>query len=292
MSQYFEIPRTGTTSTRCFYCTSDIWLLSIQRCRIRKGGQAFVGLENTSHVPLQDLDKDKFALADLYCKMVNTFADLKAERLSTTGMFKTLVSGDSIRAQRKYGQPFSFRNHAKLIFSANKIPDSDDKSYAYYKRWVILAFEKVFEGSIKDTNLINKLTTPEELSGLLNLALIALKQLQKDGGFTDISVEKVRKKYDENSSTVKAFLDDKCVIDLTAPEYYTLTTNVYNEYLVFCKEQKERPLEMPVFGKELAKHGIEKERIRYYRGGEREYCYMGIKLGSDLRAQNQRSLSA
>ena len=243
-------------------------------------------------MPLQDLDKDKFASADLYCKMVNTFADLKAEKLSATGMFKTLVSGDSIRAQRKYGQPFSFRNRAKLVFSANKIPDSDDKSYAYYKRWVILAFKRVFEGKIKDTNLISKLTTPEELSGLLNLALIALKQLHKDGGFKDVSVEKVRKEYDQNSSTVKAFLDDKCVVDLTAPEYYALTSNVYNEYLVFCKEQNERPLEMPVFGKELAKHGIEKKRIRYYHGEEREYCYMGIKLGSDLRAQNQRSLSA
>lgn len=55
-------------------------------------------------------------------------------------------------------------------------------------------------------------------------------------------MEKIRKEYDENSNTVKAFLDDKCVVNLTAPEYYTPTTNVYNEYLVFCKEQKERPL--------------------------------------------------
>jgi putative DNA primase/helicase len=254
--------------------------------------ESFVGLENTSHVPLQDLDKDKFASADLYCKMVNTFADLKAEKLSTTGMFKTLVSGDTIRAQKKYGQPFSFRNYAKLIFSANKIPDSDDKSYAYYKRWLILSFEKVFEGKeTKDTNKINKLTTPEELSGLLNLALIALKQLHKDGGFKDVSVEKIRKEYDENSNAVKAFLDDKCAVDLTAPEHYTLTTNVYNEYVIYCREKNERPLEMNMFGKELAKHGIEKERIRYLRGGDREYCYMGIKMRSDLSGQDQMSLS-
>jgi phage/plasmid-associated DNA primase len=77
--------------------------------------------------------------------MVNTFADLKAEKLAMTGMFKTLVSGDTVRAQRKYGHPFSFRNYAKLIFSANKIPDSDDKTHAYYRRWLILTFEKVFE---------------------------------------------------------------------------------------------------------------------------------------------------
>jgi P4 family phage/plasmid primase-like protien len=253
--------------------------------------ESFVGLENTSHVPLQDLDKERFAAADLHSKMVNTFADLTYEKLVNTGMFKTLVSGDTVRAQEKYGQPFSFRNYAKLIFSANKIPDSDDKTHAYYKRWLILPFEEVFDRKeVKDTKLIDKLTTPEELSGLLNLALIALKQLHKDGGFKDISVESIRKEYDENSNTVEAFLQDKCVVDLTAPEYYTLTTNVYNEYLIFCKERKERPLEMNIFGKKLAELGILKERIRYCGGGEREYCYMGIKLRSELRGQNQASI--
>jgi hypothetical protein len=57
----------------------------------------------------------------------------------------------------------------------------------------------------------------------LNLALIALRQLHEDVGFKDISLEEISKEYDENSNTVKAFLDDKCVIDLTAPEYISLS---------------------------------------------------------------------
>ena len=106
-------------------------------------------------------------------------ADLKSQKLTTTGNSKTLVPEDPVRAQKKYGHPFCYRNTAKLIFSTNKIPDSYDKSYAYLKRWLILSFDKVFHGITKDTNLINKLTTPEELSGMLNLALIALRQLKK-----------------------------------------------------------------------------------------------------------------
>ncbi len=149
--------------------------------------EAFVGSKNCSHVPLQELDNDKFSSADLYGKLVNTFADLKSQKLMATGNFKTLVSGDSVRAQRKYGQPFTFKNYSKLILSSNRIPDSDDKSQAYYKRWLILSFDKVFHGAIKDTDLIHKLTTPDELSGLLNLALIALRQLRKDGGQRCIS---------------------------------------------------------------------------------------------------------
>jgi putative DNA primase/helicase len=238
--------------------------------------EALVGRQNCSHVTLQELDTDRFSSADLYCKMVNTFADLKADKLSSTGMFKTLVSGDTIRAQYKHRDAFSFRNYAKLVYSTNKIPETEDKSFAYYRRWLILMFEKVFDDTLKDTKLIHKLTTPEELSGLLNLALIGLKQLHKDGGFKDISVEKVRKIYDRNSNTVNAFLHEKCIIDLDAPEYYALTTDVYNEYVLFCKAKTEQPLEMNVFGKKLAELGIEKERVEYFH--QKSNCYVGIKL--------------
>jgi P4 family phage/plasmid primase-like protien len=247
--------------------------------------EALVGLENSSHVTLHDLDSDRYAAAGLYCKMVNTFADLKSQKLSSTGIFKTLVSGDSIRAQHKYEHPFNFRNYATLIFSANKIPETDDKTYAYYRRWLILAFEKVFEDEAKDIKLLEKLTTPEELSGLLNLALIALKQLRKDNGFKDVSVEKVRKEYEEKSNLVKAFLDANCKIDMEAPEYYTLSTDLYNEYIIFCKEKRERPLEMSVFGKKLAEFEIERKRITYC--SQREYCYIGVKLLSDLKGKNE-----
>ena len=64
--------------------------------------EALVGSENTSHMALQDLDTDRFAAAGLYCKMVNTFADLKQIKLSSAGNFKMLVSGDMIRAQEKF----------------------------------------------------------------------------------------------------------------------------------------------------------------------------------------------
>jgi phage/plasmid-associated DNA primase len=92
---------------------------------------------------------------------------MKAEKLIHTGTFKMLVSGDTIRAQKKHGQPFDFKNKSKQIFSANEIPESEDQTYAYFKRWIILVFNKLFQGDERDTDLIDKLTTEEELSGLL-----------------------------------------------------------------------------------------------------------------------------
>ncbi|MFZ0514125.1 MAG: phage/plasmid primase, P4 family, partial [Candidatus Nitrosopolaris sp.] len=124
--------------------------------------EGFLGESNCSHRSLQDLDSNRFAAADLYGKHVNTFADLKSLRLSNTGNFKMLVSGDSITGEHKFEHSFTFRNYAKLIFSANEIPESDDKTDAFYRRWIIFHFDKQFHGGNEDTNLAKKLTTSNE----------------------------------------------------------------------------------------------------------------------------------
>lgn len=113
-----------------------------------------------------------------------------------------------------------------VIFSANKISDSDDIGHAYYKRWLILHFERSFGEGAKDINLNHKLTTDNELSGLLNLALVGLKQLEKNGSSRDISVEDVKIDYERKSNIVKTFLQDKCSID-QAPDYITPPGKVY-----------------------------------------------------------------
>jgi len=84
--------------------------------------ERFLGDLNVSHASLQELNNDRFAIADLHGKLANVCADLKAERLTSTGTFKILVSGDTIRAQKKHGQPYSFKNCAKLIFQCKRNP--------------------------------------------------------------------------------------------------------------------------------------------------------------------------
>ena len=151
-----------------------------------------------------------------------------------------------------------------------------------------MAFEKSFTEGTKDTNLIQRLTTPEELSGLLNLALIALRQLEKDGGLRDIPVEEVKRDYQRKSNTVMAFLADMCRIDLVSPEFVTSSGKLYDEYTMYCKQRKERPLDANIFGTELKEEGIEKDRIR--NNGIREYYYLGVQLLSNERPKSVPTL--
>jgi putative DNA primase/helicase len=68
---------------------------------------------------------------------------------------------------------------------------------------VIFSCENVFEGDSKDTSLINKLTTLDEMSGLLNLALNGLRQLIENGEFdyTD-DIAAIAKEYSLSADTV------------------------------------------------------------------------------------------
>jgi P4 family phage/plasmid primase-like protien len=241
--------------------------------------ESFLGEANCSHRSLQDLDKNRFAAANLYGKLANTFADLKSLKLSETGNFKMLVSGDSITAERKFEHPFSFRNYSKLIFSANEIPESDDKTDAFYRRWIIFHFDKKFQNGNEDTKLINQLTTPEELSGLLNLALIALTKLINQGGFHDKDIEQTKRDYEENTNDVNAFLYQECLVDIANPEYSTLATDAYAAYVNFCTQRRTRAVDMNIFGKKLAAHGI--YNVRHRDNSSKEAYYDGIILLSN-----------
>jgi phage/plasmid-associated DNA primase len=86
----------------------------------------------------------------------------------------------------------------------------------------------------KDVNLIHKITTNDELSGLLNLVLVGLRQLEKDGGFRDIPVEDIKKDYERKSNTVNAFLQHEYSINLQTPDYVVSSGKVYEEYQGYC----------------------------------------------------------
>ena len=222
----------------------------------------FFGPRNTGHTSLQDLSgANRFAGADLYGKMTNTFADLKAEKLKDTGPFKMLVSGDWIRAEEKYVKAFTFQNYAKLIFSCNTIPQSDDIGYAYFKRWLIFHFERVFTGEQKDTKLLEKITTPGEKSGLLNLALQSLKQLIEDNGFIESdSIETVEKDYIMNSNTVASFIEERCQVTNNEDDYI-ICRDLHAPYVDYCNSKDIPTKDDNVFGSELALLHIKKDRI-------------------------------
>lgn len=168
-----------------------------------------LGRENISNLSLQTIEENRFAAAELVGKLANIHTDLDARALRSSSMFKVLVSGDRLTVEKKYGQPFSFENRARLIFSANQFPTSYDKSFALYRRLVFIRFEKTFIGPDADKFLRMKLQ--DELPGILNHALRGLQRLFTQDDFTTPAVvAQALEEYKRENDSVAAFVAD-CV---------------------------------------------------------------------------------
>jgi putative DNA primase/helicase len=240
---------------------------------------ALLGRQNCSSKSLQEITGDRFAKAELYGKMANFYPDLPRGKITDSTDFKALTSGDTVSAQKKHQQPFDLSNYAKLVFSTNQIPPSEDVSYAYMRRWVIIPFNHTFEGDEKDEHLLAKLTTPEELSGILNLALKGLKKLKEERGFKEIDVEEIRRQYELGASRIKSFLEELCTIEQGNEDLNTESKRLKEAYHRYCKEKGTTFIDEKKFGEELKKLGIKHKQKMANK--KRTYYEFGIALKSD-----------
>jgi len=82
---------------------------------------ALHGIRNVSNVPLSSMLEDMFALSDLEGKSVNIDTELTSTTIRDT-VLKKLTGRQPTRIQRKNQRAYDTILHAKLFFSANKIP--------------------------------------------------------------------------------------------------------------------------------------------------------------------------
>ena len=107
--------------------------------------ERFLGKHNTSSESLERLLNKQFALATLYQKLANIDADVSGDILiKNTGIIKKLTGNDESPGEFKYKTPFKFRNFAKLIFSCNEIPQTNDMTDAFFRRLIIINFTQQF----------------------------------------------------------------------------------------------------------------------------------------------------
>jgi putative DNA primase/helicase len=237
----------------------------------------FLGPENVASVPLQMLDENRFATSLLYGKLANIYADLPARKILGSGNFKMLTGQDLIHAERKYQQPFNFVNYSKQVFSANQVPPVNEQTDAFFRRWIIINFPNKFEGEDADKKIVEKITTPEELSGILNWALEGLKRLLENGKFSDgLTTDQIREEYVRKSDPVGAFVMDCLKID---PEGEVLKDDLYSAYVEYCRQTKLPPVSKMIFSRDhLPKHVKDLREVRRGPKGARKRAWRGVRF--------------
>ncbi len=237
-----------------------------------------LGPDNVAAMTLQALSDNRFATASLYGKLANIVADLPNAPVRHTGIFKALTGGDLITGERKFQEPFTFVNEAVLLFSANELPTVDDRTYAFWRRWVLLPFPVDFTGR-EDRELPGKLRA--ELPGILNWALDGLHKLRELGDFpVEGTAGGLMETWKRRSDSLYWFVQEQVERD---PEGFVPKEVFYEVYRAFCEEHDLRPKTKDLVGKQLADYI---PQIRTARGpkvdGKRPWGWNGVarRLGN------------
>ncbi|RLI84705.1 hypothetical protein DRP07_00345 [Archaeoglobales archaeon] len=231
----------------------------------------FLGRENVSNISLQELCNDKFKAAELLGKLANIYADLPKKPIRNIGKFKMITGGDRFVVEKKFKDPFFMTNTARLIFSANELPEVNDATYAFWRRWIVVKFPNRFR---PNPRLLEEITDEEELSGFLNEVLIYLAKIEEVGVKATDMIEKAMEEWMSRVNEVYAFAKEMLIQD---PNSFESKDKIYAAYKKFCEENEYIPKAKNTFARELQRFvSVETERIRFE--GKRIYVWKGIRL--------------
>lgn len=213
----------------------------------------FVGIENCSALPLSSMTSESFSLSELFGKMVNLAGDLSYTDLKETGVLKQLIGRDEIQTKRKFKTDLNFVNYAKLLFATNELPKIYDMTDGFWTKWILLEFPYKFitqkeydelpeqertNKKIIDTEIIEKISSPEELSGLLNKALESLDRIleQKEFSYSH-GTNEVKDMWIRQSDSFMAFCLDNLEEDYNNK---ISRKELKQKYFKFCKKFRLR----------------------------------------------------
>lgn len=213
--------------------------------------QCLLGDENISSLDMKELG-DRFKTAEMFGKLANIGDDIGDEFIANPAIFKKLVTGERVSAERKGQNPFEFNNYSKLLFSANNIPRIKDKTGAVQRRLTIIPFDARFSADDPDFNPYIKhlLKTDEVMEYLINLGIAGLKRVLLNRKFTgSTKVQKAMDEYEENNNPIIGFFreceDEEFQIE-NEP-----TNVVYKRYQEYCLANSLQPMSNIEFSKQV-----------------------------------------
>lgn len=239
----------------------------------------FLGENNISSIPMQAFDQNRFAVIRLRGKLANICDDLPSNVMKYTGTFKMLTGGAKIDGEEKFKGITKLTPYAKQIYSTNQPPEVKDTSDAFYRRIEEINFPNTFEGKNKDPFLLEKLTTPDELSGLFNWAIEGLKRLLKKKKFSyELDTAARREHYMRSVNSLYAFTQDMCRQEQGAT---ILKDDFYSYYVNYCISLNLTKKAKNVIGRELIEHAPYARSDRESKGNRR-YTWRNIIIEENI----------
>jgi|GEM_PF-3871160 len=194
-----------------------------------------VGDKDKTALPIRQFKKD-WARAALFGTMLNVCGEISNKRLYDTDYLKRIRGGDLLNAKNLYEGPFQFRPYAKMIFSANALPPTEDSSSGFYRSFLFARFPKKFDVQERNVN-IKKEIIASEMPGVFNFAMQGLYRLLENGFFSnERTMEESAEFYEGQVESISDYIYERLEITYHAADF-EIRDEVYDDYFNWCKEQ-------------------------------------------------------
>lgn len=227
----------------------------------------FLGEENVSHYSLQHISEEKFSVAGLFGSLANFYDELQTKQIRDTSTFKIVTGGSPLKAEDKGKAPFSFRPFCRLVFSANEMPRADDRSQAYFDRFIFIQLPNRIRGTGEEVREYHRVLL--EMSGvrsaLLNRAISGLRRLTSQGRFTaSTSSLGAIEEYRRECNSAYDFVREHCTFE--DPTGWIAKQILYDCYRAWCGDNTRKAMSSRGFGKSLEMMNVRSTRHGDGRG--------------------------
>jgi putative DNA primase/helicase len=198
-----------------------------------------VGIQNVCS-PTTDGLTEQFGLQTLIGKSVAIISDARfnnnKQNLPTLiERILNITGEDALTIDRKFKSQLNLRLPTRFVFFSNEIPQLLDSSGALASRFIILKLTKSFYEN-PNLNLENELS--EELPQILDLAIFWLKQLLKQGHFTQPQSAKDEMEIMEDlGSPIKKFIRETCILDFGNEDYWTSNDEIWKTWKTWSENE-------------------------------------------------------
>ena len=124
------------------------------------------------------------SLATLRGALLNLVGDMPHGAIIDSAHFKEVVGGDAVTVDMKYKDPFLLRPICGHFFAANELPLTTDHTDGFWRRFIVIGFNRNFEDDPERDPMIGDKLLATERGAVLAWLVAGARLLAKRGKYT------------------------------------------------------------------------------------------------------------
>lgn len=221
----------------------------------------------------------EFSYAALKGARIITMSETNESEKMNDKVIKQLTSGETISAQKKFGDQFEYDPTFSPYMSTNNLPIIRSKDYGIWRRIFLIPFLVKFTDETKDIHMPEKLAA--EIPQILGWIIQGCLKLNNEyNGVVPKPkcIEEALSDYKNEMDSVNIYIASNCQ---NFPGYKTSASTLFQDYKKWALDNNEFLMSESKFKADMVKHGFSIKK-----DANEGWVYVGIKLNKDQKGHD------